>query len=83
MGNIIKDVAEAIPGGLGFLADKIGLGGGMKSSSSGQIEKLLADRKIAQSGVQPQVMKSGGKVSSASRRADGCASKGKTRGKMV
>jgi Flp pilus assembly protein TadB len=28
-------------------------------------------------------MKSGGKVSSASKRADGCAVKGKTRGKMV
>lgn len=28
-------------------------------------------------------MKKGGKVSSASKRADGCAVKGKTRGKMV
>ena len=28
-------------------------------------------------------MKKGGKVSSASKRADGCAIKGKTRGKMV
>jgi hypothetical protein len=28
-------------------------------------------------------MKSGGKVSSASKRADGCAIKGKTRGKMM
>jgi hypothetical protein len=28
-------------------------------------------------------MKSGGKVSSASKRADGCCVKGKTRGKMV
>ena len=28
-------------------------------------------------------MKKGGKVSSASSRADGCATKGKTRGKMV
>jgi hypothetical protein len=28
-------------------------------------------------------MKSGGKVSSASKRADGCAIKGKTKGKMV
>ena len=28
-------------------------------------------------------MKAGGKVSSASARADGCATKGKTRGKMV
>jgi hypothetical protein len=28
-------------------------------------------------------MKKGGKVSSASKRADGCAIKGKTRGKMM
>lgn len=32
-------------------------------------------------GVRP--MKSGGKVSSASKRADGCAIRGKTKGKMV
>lgn len=40
--------------------------------------------------IQPQAtdtaqvrMKKGGKVSSASKRADGCATKGKTRGRMV
>jgi hypothetical protein len=32
---------------------------------------------------QPVQMKKGGKVSSASKRADGCATKGKTRGRMV
>ena len=83
MGNIIKDVVSVIPTGIGYVADKIGLGGGMKTSSSGQIDKLVADRKAAQSGTQPQIMKKGGMVSSASRRADGCAVKGKTRGKMV
>ena len=31
----------------------------------------------------PREMASGGKVSSASKRADGCATKGKTRGKFV
>ena len=31
----------------------------------------------------PQKMKAGGKVSSASKRADGIAKKGKTRGRMV
>jgi len=31
----------------------------------------------------PQGMKKGGKVSSASKRADGCAIKGKTKGRMV
>ena len=32
---------------------------------------------------KPMGMKKGGKVSSASKRADGCAIKGKTKGKMV
>jgi hypothetical protein len=31
----------------------------------------------------PKTYKSGGKVSSASKRADGCAIKGKTKGRMV
>ena len=33
--------------------------------------------------ARPKVMKKGGKVSSASKRADGCCVKGKTRGKMM
>jgi len=31
----------------------------------------------------PRAMKKGGKISSASKRADGCCVKGKTKGKMV
>jgi hypothetical protein len=31
----------------------------------------------------PKAHKAGGKISSASKRADGCATKGKTRGRMV
>jgi hypothetical protein len=34
-------------------------------------------------GIKKMGMKKGGKVSSASKRADGCAVKGKTKGKMV
>ena len=50
-------------------------------------EKKRRDAEMA-AGVQPQgaapmPMKKGGKVSSASKRADGCAVKGKTRGKIV
>jgi len=33
--------------------------------------------------VEPKKMRAGGSVSSASKRADGCATKGKTRGKIV
>jgi hypothetical protein len=36
-----------------------------------------------ESTARPKVMKAGGKVSSASSRADGCAVKGKTKGRMV
>jgi hypothetical protein len=32
---------------------------------------------------EPKNMRAGGSVSSASKRADGCATKGKTRGKIV
>lgn len=44
-------------------------------------------RQAAMTGQVPQVpqpgMKKGGKVSSASKRADGCCIKGKTKGRMV
>jgi hypothetical protein len=51
-------------------------------------EKQRRAAMAAQAGVQPQgvppvTMKKGGKVSSASKRADGCAIKGKTKGRMV
>jgi hypothetical protein len=45
--------------------------------------RRLAQEEIA-AGKKPSVpMKKGGKVSSASKRADGCAIRGKTRGRMV
>ena len=52
-----------------------------------QIENREEDKarraaEAAQAG-QPVTMKKGGKVGSASKRADGCAVRGKTRGKMV
>jgi hypothetical protein len=47
--------------------------------------KLEADEnyKRVLSLMPPATMKKGGKVSSASKRADGCAKRGKTRGKVV
>jgi hypothetical protein len=42
-----------------------------------------AGRRYSESNPFAKRMKSGGKVSSASSRADGCAQRGKTRGKMV
>jgi hypothetical protein len=46
---------------------------------------LTTESKKKQVGVTPTNagMKKGGKVSSASSRADGCATKGKTRGTMI
>ena len=61
----------AAKGGLGLLPRAIA-----KDAYSDEEEK----RKKQAAGAP---MKKGGKVSSASSRADGCAVKGKTRGKMV
>jgi hypothetical protein len=49
--------------------------GGGSGGSSGAAE--------LKSITNPRAMKSGGKVSSASSRADGCATKGKTKGRFV
>jgi hypothetical protein len=51
--------------------------GVMFESASGN--RLIDEQKKQ----KPQAMKKGGVVSSASKRADGCAVRGKTRGKMV
>ena len=40
-------------------------------------------RRLDEEDVEEMGLKKGGKVLSASKRADGCATKGKTRGKMV
>jgi hypothetical protein len=45
--------------------------------------KAFADMGNMKKGGKVKKMASGGKVSSASKRADGCATKGKTKGKMV
>jgi hypothetical protein len=47
--------------------------GGGGSGSAGEIKAL----------TNPRAMKKGGKINSASKRADGCCIKGKTKGKMV
>ena len=48
-------------------------GGGSSTGSAGEIKAL----------TNPRAMKKGGKISTASKRADGCCVKGKTKGKMV
>ncbi len=46
-------------------------------------EKKLQEQYEEQDKQEGRGMKKGGKVSSASKRADGCAQRGKTRGKIV
>lgn len=63
---------------------------GVEKTSNDRAREAMAEEsmqrkinKAAEDASKDMGFKSGGKVSSASRRADGCASKGKTRGKMV
>jgi len=67
----IAKVAEAVPSA--------------KSASSevGSLYKRLTASDIEEEKKKKIGMKKGGKVSSASKRADGCATKGKTRGKII
>jgi hypothetical protein len=53
---------------------KPGGGGGGGGGSGGADLKSITN---------PKAMKAGGKVSSASKRADGCCQRGKTKGRMV
>lgn len=62
-----------------------GFGGMIPSAIAKSAYEEEQERKKAEAGgiAPPPAMKKGGKVSSASSRADGCAQRGKTRGKMV
>mgnify|MGYP000066673732 CR=1 FL=1 len=51
--------------------------GGGAGPALGDIEKMMSGK------IKKPTYKAGGKVSSASKRADGCAQRGKTKGKMV
>jgi len=55
---------------------------GEKSSPFAKEEKK-EDKKEEKPKEEPEKKRSGGVVGSASKRADGCAQRGKTRGKMV
>jgi hypothetical protein len=80
----------ASKGMLGPIAEKFSDAGYGKKQAEGErdeYKKKLAEMQAAQTqnaqGVQAPRMKAGGKVSSASKRADGCCVKGKTKGRMV
>jgi hypothetical protein len=77
--------------GRGFVNPKTVAEMGEEEGSPAEREarQMIKDRKAAKGASEaydkamPSPYKSGGKVSSASKRADGCAIKGKTKGTMV
>ena len=84
MGIKIGDVSPLA----GMMTGKGALGELMREGFGGVIPSAIAkdaysdeEEKLKKQPGAP--MKKGGKVSSASSRADGCAQRGKTRGKMV
>ena len=57
--------------------------GGMLASTGGSSAPMNAKGKKMMKGGKVKKMKKGGSVGSASKRADGCVTKGHTRGRMV
>ena len=51
-----------------------------KSKGKEPAKEVIVEKEVI---IKPQKFKAGGKVGSASKRADGCCVRGKTRGKMV
>jgi hypothetical protein len=80
-------------GTFGNLANSGGLGGVaalIANSGNDEAKKALAEEELKKEEMQKKMqarrmlgMKKGGSVSSASKRADGCATKGKTKGRFV
>jgi hypothetical protein len=89
MRDMSRDVTEPLPGMLDPISQayKDRMDSRMQEADKKQDDKSMGPMKIAPKIMAPKKkpdgMKKGGKVSSASKRADGCAIRGKTRGKMV
>ena len=79
----LQDIAKLM-GGLGaaYLASGY-LRPGVKPEDVNQADAAADAEERAARYARQRVMKKGGSVSSASKRADGCAVRGKTRGKIV
>ena len=69
----------------GGSVEKFGKGGMPDLTGDGKVTRadVLKGRGVFKRGGSTKKYAAGGSVSSASKRADGCATKGKTRGKMV
>lgn len=92
-GNILKQIGsmQVIPGVSdsinSFVDSATGVTGKAQEDRIKALEAEVAAGKKTQQQAEMEAkgtgMKKGGKVSSASKRADGCAIKGKTKGRMV
>lgn len=59
------------------------VGGPKRRFARGKVKRDDDERPVGKMRMLPKKMRKGGSISSASKRADGCAIKGKTRGKFV
>jgi hypothetical protein len=75
IGDVLYPISKEI--------SKIAAPGAQNAEKKRQESKKLQNQYEAQDKQEGRKMKSGGMVSSASKRADGCAIKGKTKGRMV
>jgi hypothetical protein len=73
---------SSVAGSLGMLGGGGAAPANPKIPATINTSRMLTGNPVTKT-VRPFGMKEGGKVSSASKRADGCAVKGKTKGKMV
>jgi hypothetical protein len=75
-----KEVDEAVGAGRGRVNPPM-----VKPRRSAAVEQAIQEMQDAKDRKKVEAMgfKKGGSVGSASKRADGCATRGKTRGKMV
>jgi hypothetical protein len=75
----VRDIVKGVMGGIGSVLGPVqNKMMGRTRRSDEEIDEMA--REMARGGKK---FKAGGKVSSASKRADGCAIKGKTRGRFV
>lgn len=92
----VSPLAGAISGdgvfgnGMAWLEQNTGMGGILPKLANSQRDKRYADEYAAENpqpkyrkGGKVKKMAKGGSVSSASKRGDGCATKGKTKGRFV
>jgi len=82
LGGVLGTPAAYVKRAGQYIGDKFTDADAYLSEKTGMQERA-ASRRGERMGLKEEGYKKGGKVSSASSRADGCAVKGKTKGRMV